>query len=122
MSKKDPIKSIIEALKLNPEGLTLLSLAEVTGLHRHTCTKYVHELIGAGIVYQRDVGAAKLCYLNKEIETEAAGNNVTVDLNLGVISREIIAEAVNATTETPISIHFLFHANCIRSNASYTKP
>ena len=80
MSKKDPIKSIIEALKLNPEGLTLLSLAEVTGLHRHTCTKYVHELIGAGIVYQRDVGAAKLCYLNKEIETEAEENRIAEDL------------------------------------------
>ena len=80
MSKKDPIKAIIEALKLNPEGLTLLSLAQVTGLHRHTCTKYVHELIGAGIVYQRDVGAAKLCYLNKKIESKAEENRIAEEL------------------------------------------
>ncbi|MFH1473361.1 MAG: helix-turn-helix domain-containing protein [Candidatus Aenigmatarchaeota archaeon] len=70
MTIKEPRKIIIEALMKNPEGLTLLSLAEVTGLHRHTATKYVHELIGAGVVYQRSVGAAKLCYLKKKIETE----------------------------------------------------
>jgi hypothetical protein len=80
MFRKDPIKAVIEALKLNPEGLTLLSLAEVTGLHRHTCTKYIHELIGAGIVYQRDVGAAKLCYLNKEIENKEEENRIAEEL------------------------------------------
>jgi hypothetical protein len=80
MVRKDPIKTIIEALKLNPEGLTLLSLAQVTGLHRHTCTKYIHELIGAGIVYQRDVGAAKLCYLSKKIETKAEENRIAEEL------------------------------------------
>ena len=69
MTIKEPRKIIIEALMKNPEGLTLLSLAEATGLHRHTCTKYVHELIGADIIYQRSVGAAKLCYLKKKIET-----------------------------------------------------
>ena len=68
MSKKNPVKAIIHALRLNPEGLTLLSLAELTGLHRHTCRKYVNELTEAEIVYQRDVGAAKLCYLKKNIE------------------------------------------------------
>jgi hypothetical protein len=70
MKGKDPRRLVIDALRKNPEGLTLLSLAEVTGLHRHTCTKYVHELIGAGIVHQRNVGVAKLCYLNKKIKTQ----------------------------------------------------
>jgi hypothetical protein len=69
MKRKDPRRLIVDALRKNPEGLTLLSLAEVTGLHRHTCTKYVHELIGAGIVHQRNVGVAKLCYLNSKIAT-----------------------------------------------------
>jgi hypothetical protein len=67
----DPRKLIIDALRKNPEGLTLLSLAKVTGLHRHTCTKYIHELIGAAIVHQRNVGVAKLCYLSKKIETRS---------------------------------------------------
>ena len=80
MVKKDPIKTIIEALRMNPEGLTLLSLASVTGLHRHTCTKYIHELMGAGIVYQRDVGVAKLCYLKKKIENKEQENRIAEGL------------------------------------------
>lgn len=34
-------------------------------MSRLTATKYVHELIGAGIIYQRKVGVAKLCYLKE---------------------------------------------------------
>ena len=80
MFRSDPIQAILEALKINPEGLTLLSLAQVTGLHRHTCTKYVMELVGAGVVYQRDVGAAKLCYLSKKIEGKAEENRIAEEL------------------------------------------
>lgn len=76
MVKKDPIKTILEALRANPEGLTLLSLASVTGLHRHTCRKYVEELMEAGIVFQRDVGVAKLCYLKKKIEDAAEEDRI----------------------------------------------
>jgi hypothetical protein len=68
MSSEDPRKSIIEALKKHPEGLTLLSLAGFSGLHRHTVTKYVHELLGAGIIFQRSVGVAKLCYLKEKFK------------------------------------------------------
>jgi hypothetical protein len=32
-------------------------------MSRLTATKYVHELIGEGRIYQREVGMAKLCYL-----------------------------------------------------------
>jgi len=35
------------------------------GVSRITATKYIHELIGEGRVYQRKVGAAKLCYAKK---------------------------------------------------------
>ena len=76
MSKRDPRKLIIESLRKNPEGLTILSVAKATGLHRHTCTKYIHELIGAGIIYQRSVGVAKLCYLKKKIETRTDENRI----------------------------------------------
>jgi uncharacterized repeat protein (TIGR01451 family) len=63
MADKHPKKLILEALIDHPEGLTMVSLAENVGLHRHTTTKYVYELLGAGLVYQRKVGSARLCYL-----------------------------------------------------------
>ncbi len=34
-------------------------------MSRLTATKYVHELMGAGMIYQRKVGIAKLCYLKE---------------------------------------------------------
>ena len=61
--KKDPKKNIVKILKKHPEGLTLHSLAKLSDMNRLTATKYVHELLGEGIVYQRRVGKAKLCYL-----------------------------------------------------------
>jgi len=60
-----PRTLIINILRKNPDGLTLTSIAELTGLHRHTATKYVYELKGAGIINERDVGSAKLCYLKE---------------------------------------------------------
>ncbi len=68
MGGQDPRILIINALNKHPEGLTIVSLAKVTGLHRHTSSKYLHELIGAGLVYQRKVGPARLCYLKKKID------------------------------------------------------
>jgi transposase len=70
MSKEDPRKLIIELLKIHPEGLTIASISKIIGLHRHTCTKYIHELIGAGAIIQRNVGVAKLCYLENKINDE----------------------------------------------------
>ncbi len=63
--KKDPKKLIIETLKKHPEGLTLWKISRLTGMSRLTATKYVHELMGEGRVYQRRVGMAKLCYLKE---------------------------------------------------------
>jgi len=70
MISDDPIKLILETLRKHPEGLTLLSLAEFTGLHRHTATKYINELLGAGFISQRNVGVAKLCYLIEKVENQ----------------------------------------------------
>jgi uncharacterized repeat protein (TIGR01451 family) len=67
MNREDPRKLIIELLKKHPEGLTIASISAMTSLHRHTCTKYIHELIGAGAIIQRNVGVAKLCYLENKI-------------------------------------------------------
>jgi len=60
---------IIETLKQHPEGLTISSVSELTGLHRHTSRKYINELMRVGEIIQRSVGAAKLCYL-KSINSE----------------------------------------------------
>jgi len=70
MSSENPIKIIIETLRKHPEGLTLLSLAGFTGLHRHTATKYINELLCAGFISQRNVGVAKLCYLMEKVENQ----------------------------------------------------
>jgi predicted transcriptional regulator len=65
-----PRTLIINILRKNPDGLTLTSIAELTGLHRHTATKYIYELKGAGIINERDVGSAKLCYLKEGLSKE----------------------------------------------------
>ena len=62
MSESSPKSIILDILKQHPEGLTLSSLAEKSGIHRHTSRKYVNELVRSGDVIQRLVGAAKLCY------------------------------------------------------------
>jgi hypothetical protein len=65
-----PRTLIINILRKNPDGLTLTSIAELTGLHRHTATKYIYELKGAGVINERDVGSAKLCYLKEGFSRE----------------------------------------------------
>ena len=71
MTKKDPRKLILEVLRNHPEGLTITSIANMTGFHRHTSTKYIHELIGADMVFQRRIGVAKLCYLSKKVSKKS---------------------------------------------------
>jgi len=65
-SKKDPKNTITEVLKKHPEGLTLQKVANLTDMSRLTATKYIHELLGEGVIYQRKVGIAKLCYLKEK--------------------------------------------------------
>lgn len=60
---KDRIKKV---LREHPEGLHILGVARIVGAHRHTVTKYIHELMGAGLIYQRDFGTIKICYLSPE--------------------------------------------------------
>jgi len=62
-AKVHPKETIMEALKKHPEGLTLQKISKLSSMSRLTATKYVHELIGEGKIYQREVGMAKLCYL-----------------------------------------------------------
>jgi len=68
--KKDPRKVILEILKMHPEGLTIQKISKLSGMSRLTATKYIHEMLGAGIIYQRKVGVAKLCYLKERFLQE----------------------------------------------------
>ena len=59
-------EKIIKILSEHPEGLHIMGLTPLVGAHRHTVTKYIHELIGAGIIYQREIGTVKICYLSSK--------------------------------------------------------
>jgi predicted transcriptional regulator len=63
---KDVKQRIIEVLKKNPRGLTTVEISKILGMHRHTLTKYIYQLLGEGLIYQREIGTAKLCYLSEE--------------------------------------------------------
>jgi len=56
---------IIKDLKKHPEGLTILNLAANIGINRVTVSKYVFGLVSEGLVSQRRIGTAKLCYLKR---------------------------------------------------------
>jgi predicted transcriptional regulator len=57
---------IIVILRNHPEGLTIIEISKLLDSHRHTITKYIYQLIGEGLIYQRKIGTAKLCYLKDE--------------------------------------------------------
>jgi len=56
-------KKIISYLKKHPEGIMIIDLAKVLGIHRHTVIKYIYRLEGREKIKIRKVGIAKLCYL-----------------------------------------------------------
>lgn len=68
MKEKKTVEQILEILSMHPEGLTTVEIAKMIGMHRHTVTKYIYQLIGSKEIHQRQVGPAKLCYLSKRVE------------------------------------------------------
>ena len=59
----DPPKRKIEKLiEGHPEGLTIQKVSEYVKMSRLTATKYIHELIGEGKIYERKIGAARILY------------------------------------------------------------
>lgn len=57
---------ILEFLSENPRGSTISEISEEMGMSRPTASKYLEILIAEGKVDQREVGRAKLHYLEKE--------------------------------------------------------
>jgi hypothetical protein len=68
MSEDDFKGRILENLRDHPEGLTILSLAEATGINRITVSKYVMVMAVQGLISQRCVGTAKLCYFKGDFD------------------------------------------------------
>ncbi len=58
---------ILEKIKKHPEGLTILSISQETGINRVTVSKYVLVLSAEGQVSMRNVGTAKLCLSNPDL-------------------------------------------------------
>ncbi len=61
-------KEIIRVLNTHPEGLTIIEIAKVIGVHRQTAAKYILWLDGAGEIYRRRIGAVTLNYLKRDWE------------------------------------------------------
>ncbi len=66
MKENDIRNEIIKVLKKHPEGLTIIEIAKLIEKSRLTVSKYIYGLIKEGIVYERKVGSAKLCYLKAD--------------------------------------------------------
>jgi len=60
-------KKILLFLEEHPEGLSISEIANLSHFHRHTITKYIHELIGEEKIHQRDLGTVKLHYLKSKL-------------------------------------------------------
>jgi predicted transcriptional regulator len=54
---------VLSILRKHPEGLTTVDLSSLVGLGRQSLAKYVYQLVGEGVIVQREIGTAKLCYL-----------------------------------------------------------
>jgi hypothetical protein len=68
--EKNIREMILEALKGNPQGLTISAISKTIGVNRVTVSKYIFGLFAEGIVHERCVGPAKLCYLKEETHGE----------------------------------------------------
>lgn len=68
MAKSSTRDKIIVLLKKHPQGLTIMEIAELIDKNRVTVAKYVYGLVIEGLVRQRQIGPAKLCYLKGGIK------------------------------------------------------
>ena len=56
---------ILYIVEKNSKGLTLLQIAKISGLHRHTIRKYADKLIREGKLSQNRKGSKKICMPRK---------------------------------------------------------
>ena len=60
--KKDKKELVIELLKKNTEGLTIIEIAQILKISRNTVPIILAELKGAELIRIRPIGKAKLHY------------------------------------------------------------
>jgi predicted transcriptional regulator len=65
MVKSKVRDKILVLLKKHPQGLTIMEIAELLDVSRITVAKYVYGLTIEGLITQRQIGPAKLCYLKR---------------------------------------------------------
>lgn len=63
-------RRIVSILRQNPRGLTISKIAKLVGVHRSTIPKHLYELKGENKVTIREVGVARLFYLNGKLTKE----------------------------------------------------
>lgn len=66
--KKSKKEIVIELLKKNSDGLTIIEIAKILGISRNTVAVVLAELKGAGLIRIRPVGIAKLHYWKEHLE------------------------------------------------------
>ena len=64
--KKGKKELVIELLKKNTDGLTILEIADILKVSRNTVPVILAELKGEGVIRIRPVGRAKLHYWKKK--------------------------------------------------------
>ncbi|MCD6274810.1 MAG: HTH domain-containing protein, partial [Candidatus Aenigmarchaeota archaeon] len=69
-------KRILKLLKKEGEGVTVSDLAKKSKLHRHTIAKYIYKLESQKKIKIREIGRAKLCYLNFENKNKKGISNL----------------------------------------------
>ena len=62
---KDKKELVIELLKKNTEGLTVIEISKLLGISRNTSAVALAGLEGAGLIRVRAIGRAKLNYLKE---------------------------------------------------------
>jgi len=65
MPDSDMERKIIKFLQKHKHGATIAEIARGINAHRNTVSKYIFGMARQGIIAQRQIGAAQMCYLKK---------------------------------------------------------
>ncbi|MEM5829816.1 MAG: helix-turn-helix domain-containing protein [Candidatus Aenigmatarchaeota archaeon] len=58
-------ESILKLLEKNLNGMKIADISKALNIPRQTVSKYVYALAVRGLIEQREVGRAKLCFLKR---------------------------------------------------------
>ncbi len=68
--KQSKKELVVELLKKNTDGLTIVEIARLLKISRNTVAVVLAELRGAELIRIREVGRAKLHYLKEKMKNE----------------------------------------------------